>query len=74
MSYEGYTEWRCKCGAIEAADVYAAQPLACRACGERWTSCRSVDQTNGHEVLEWRDVKFRPQFNDYVSASLGDQP
>ncbi len=67
MSYEGYTEWRCKCGAVEGADVYSKQPIACATCGERFISRRSVDSTNGHHVGRWRNIEYRPRFKDYVA-------
>lgn len=66
MSYEGYREYECACGSVDAADVYADEPKACRQCGGRWVRIRSIDQTNGHEELPWRDVEYRAEFNDYV--------
>ena len=68
MSYEGYEEWRCAAGHIDANDVYDTAPTRCRVCGERFVSRRSIDQTNGHDVLPWRKMEYRPQFNDYVAS------
>lgn len=67
MSYEGYREYKCSNGHIDAANVYDREPIACRTCGERYVRIRSVDQTNGHDVLPWRDVEYRPRFKDYVA-------
>jgi len=66
MSYEGYTEYKCRHGHTGAADVYMKQPIICYECGEHWVKVRSIDQTNGHDVGPWRDVEFRPRFKDYV--------
>lgn len=68
MSYEGYTEYKCPSGHLDAADVYDRQPGACRKCGERFIKRRSIDQTNGHDVLPWRKIEYRPRFKDYVAA------
>lgn len=66
MSYEGYEEWKCACGKLEAADVGMTQPTRCE-CGCRFVQHRAVDQTNDPtEYGEWMDVEFRPVFNDYV--------
>lgn len=69
MSYEGYQEFRCKCGYEDARDVYDLQPIRCADCGSPFYLIRSVDQTNGHDEMPWREVSFRPQFNDYVNRA-----
>lgn len=67
MSFEGYREYECACGATDAADVYDNEPTSCRHCGGRWSRIRMIDQTNGHDVGEWRKVEFRAKFGDYVA-------
>jgi hypothetical protein len=74
MSYEGYTEWKCPSGHVDAADVYESQPIACRTCGERFAKRRSIDETNGRLVLPWRAVEYRPQFKDYVGKQARKEP
>lgn len=71
MSYEGYTEWKCRDGHIDANDVYCDAPTVCRKCGSFFVKRRSIDQTNGHDVLPWRAIEYRPQFNDYVGKGYG---
>ena len=72
MSYEGYSEFKCPNGHIDVADVYGPQPKACRVCGERFTRIRAIDETNGRDVLPWRDVEYRPRFKDYVAKGYYD--
>ena len=58
MSYEGYNQYKCKCGNVDTADVYENQPTKCSKCGDRYHKIRSVDCTNDKFVGKWRKVKW----------------
>ena len=71
MSYEGYYEYKCRCGHIDRADAYETQPTECTGCGTPFYQTRSIDLTNGRDVYPWRDVEYRKRFKDYVAAGIG---
>lgn len=72
MSFEGYNEYRCGCGNIDAANVYDNAPTKCGKCGNSYSRIRQIDCTNGKHVGQWRDVEYRPKFKDYVRKGYYD--
>jgi hypothetical protein len=71
VSYEGYREYKCRCGNVDCADVYDRQPPVCTSCGTPFYRIRSIDETNGRDVGEWRPVEYRSRFKDYVARGFG---
>ncbi len=58
MSYEGYDQYKCKCGNVDTADVYEVKPTKCSECGSRYHKIRSVGCVNEKFVGGWRKVEW----------------
>jgi hypothetical protein len=59
MSYEGYDEYKCRCGNKDQVDCYEKPLTQCSACGERYYKIRSVDTTNDIYKGPWRKVVWQ---------------